>query len=69
MVVKPTLARGFNYKDMHWPIFPRFTLAAPWLSAICAAPNERGIASGATVEFKSTSTSSRRRHEKFVTNP
>ena len=23
MVVKPTLARGFNYKDMHWADLPR----------------------------------------------
>ena len=28
------------------------TMAVPWLSAIGAAPNERDIASGATVEFK-----------------
>ena len=34
-----------------------------------AAPNERDIASGATVEFKSTSASSHRRREKVVTNP
>ena len=45
------------------------TMAVPWLSAICAAPNERDIASGATVEFKSTSARSHRRREKFVTNP
>jgi hypothetical protein len=23
MVVKPTLARGFNYKDMHWADLPQ----------------------------------------------
>jgi hypothetical protein len=34
-----------------------------------AAPNERDIASGATVEFKSTSARSHRRREKFITNP
>jgi hypothetical protein len=34
-----------------------------------AAPNQRDIASGATVEFKSTSACSHRRREKFVTNP
>jgi hypothetical protein len=39
MVVKPTLARGFNYKDMHWVDLPqvhtaRVTLAAEIEGAI-----------------------------------
>jgi hypothetical protein len=50
MVVKPTLVRGFNYKDMHWADLPQVHTGCTWLSAISAAPNERGIASGATVE-------------------
>jgi hypothetical protein len=27
MVVKPTLARGFNYKDMHWADLPQVQTA------------------------------------------
>jgi hypothetical protein len=44
-------------------------MAVPWLSAICAAPNERDMASGAIVEFKSTSAGLHRCPENFVTNP
>jgi hypothetical protein len=27
MVVKPTLARGFNYRDMHWADLPEIHAA------------------------------------------
>jgi hypothetical protein len=32
MVVKPTLARGFNYKDMHWADLPRLHTAQATLA-------------------------------------
>jgi len=64
----PKISPRSPASDLRWPIARRTNraMAVPWLSAICAAPNERDIASGATVEFKSTSARSHRRREKFV---
>ena len=64
----PKISPRSPASDLPWPIARRTncTMAVPGLSAVCAAPNERDIASGATVEFKSTSARSHRRREKFV---
>jgi hypothetical protein len=45
MVVKPTLARGFNYKDMHWADLPEVHTAKVTLAPEIEARSRKGLRS------------------------
>jgi hypothetical protein len=58
MVVKPTLARGFNYKDMHWADLPQVQHAQ-----VSLAPEVEGaVAEVVYTDFPGGSTELRNAH-------